>query len=644
MKESTSSQKHPIKNYALFSLIVLFSSFMHGCANHNKKHTGDSTQETIIVGKDYHSFANTDEVVIRHVTLNLNVDFDDQTITGNNWLFFKRKSPTAKSIVLDTRDLQINAVNTNTIEGMKPLKWRWGQKDKDLGTALIIDLPENDEQAIIIQYKTSPSASGLQWLKPEQTSEKKHPFLYSQSQAIHARSWIPLQDSPKVRQTYSANVKINRKLRAVMSAYNNPKATKKFSSFSFKMAQPIPSYLIALAVGDLHYRPISERSGVWAEPSIITEATKEFEDTEKMIQAGESLYGKYAWETYDLLILPPSFPFGGMENPRLSFITPTVIAGDKSLVSLIAHELAHSWSGNLVTNASWRDLWLNEGFTTYFESRITEVVNGNAVKNMEAVLSYQSLQKELKELEPRYQKMALDLRGQDPDDAFSSIPYDKGRMMLDWLEHSFGRQKFDDFIKTYFQHFAFQSINTEQFLIYLDEYLLKKYPNVVNLSEVKQWVYQPGLPNNAIIPTTDLFDKIDKDTDQWLNKKITVNDLPTKKWSTQQWLYFLNNLPENLSLKRMVELDQRYQLSTIKNTEIAHSWYLLSIKRDYKQAFEHMKPYLFKIGRRKLIVPLYRELAKNKNNKKWAQKVYQQARSGYHHLAQVTMDKIFNEQ
>ncbi len=618
-----------------YFFVFLFLFFNTAC-------THKTNNNEIITGNDYHSFANTNEVVITHVNLNLDLDFDNNTVQGSNEITFKRKSDNAKQIILDTRNLEIIKVSSINPNGIKlPINWTFGQTDDMLGTALHIDLPEDNNTHLLVEYKSSPDATGLQWLKPEQTSDKKYPFLFSQSEAIHARSWIPLQDSPKVRQTYSATITLNRNLRPVMSAYNDPKITKDAKVFKFDMPQAIPSYLIAIAVGNLHYKAISHRSGVWAEPSILDAATEEFSETEKMIQAGEALYGKYAWETYDLLILPSSFPFGGMENPRLSFITPTVIAGDKSLVSLIAHELAHSWSGNLVTNATWRDLWLNEGFTTYFESRITESVKGSSIKNMEAVLSYQSLIDDMNGLSEKDQMLALDLRGQDPDDAFTNVPYDKGRMLLDWLENKYGREIFDTFVKNYFNHFAFQSITTEDFMAYLEENLINKYPNKASIKQVEQWVYHAGIPKDAIIYATDAFKKIDGLSQQWIDGTLAIDQLPTGSWSTQEWLYFLNNLPEAFNLSNLEELDRTFDLTHSQNSEIAHIWYLLSIKQNYKIAYDSMRSYLIEVGRRKLIVPLYEEMIKTPENRIWGEEVYKQARSGYHSLAQGTIDKIF---
>ncbi|HHL32522.1 MAG TPA: hydrolase/aminopeptidase, partial [Oceanospirillales bacterium] len=571
-------------------LLLLTLVFTSSCQNSGDRQIQPQpVVKNIQVGKDYHSFANTDAVTINHIDLNLAVSFANNSIHGRNTIHFSRKKPEATTISLDSRNLSIIAVSSMNSEA---LKWQVGRKDALLGEEIIIELPKDDSHAFVIEYQTSPQATGLQWLTPAQTSDKKHPFLYSQSEAIHARSWIPLQDTPQVRQTYKATVTVDKKLRAVMSAYNNPETDIAAASFQFEMPQAIPSYLIALAVGNLQYQSIGPRSGVWAEPVLLQKAAHEFEDTEKMIQAGEALYGAYAWGTYDLLILPSSFPFGGMENPRLSFITPTVLAGDKSLVSLIAHELAHSWSGNLVSNATWRDLWLNEGFTSYFEARITEVVKGKDIKDMEAVLSYQAMREEMLELADKDQKLALDLRGQDPDDAFTEVPYNKGKMFLDWLESQYGREVFDSFIKNYFQHFTFQSITTENFVEYLSQNLLNKNPDIVSIEQVNEWIYHPGIPANAIIPTTSLFSDIDAISQQWLENKLTTKNIPTDQWTTQQWLYFLNNLPDNLTTDRMIQLDKTFDLSNIQNSEIAHIWFLLSIRYNYQPAFANLRKYL----------------------------------------------------
>src|SRR5262249_14285620 len=304
-------------------------------------------------------------------------------------------------------------------------------------------------QSVRVHYATGPQASGLLWLGRELTASKKHPFLYTQSEAIHARSWIPLQDSPGVRVTYSARLHTPAGMLAVMSATNDPKNPRN-GEHRFKLKQAIPPYLIALAVWDLAVGALRARAGVYAEPGVVKKAAAEFGDLEKMVEAVEELYGPYRWGRYDVLVLPPSFPFGGMENPRLTFLSPTVLAGDRSLVSLLAHELAHSWSGNLVSNATWSDFWLNEGFTVYLERRIVEKVYGEKRAAMEAVLGRRSLEREIADLKLSDQVLHIDLKGRDPDDGLTDIPYEKGALFLKHLEAAFGRTKFDAFLKSYF--------------------------------------------------------------------------------------------------------------------------------------------------------------------------------------------------
>jgi aminopeptidase N len=392
-------------------------------------------------GLDYHSFANTGDYRTTHIDLDFTVDFERRVLLGEARLHLDRQNEDNKPLVLDTRGLTIESVHAGQGDRLEDAPFSIGETSEDLGAPLTIEMPA-DATDVVIRYETSPDALALQWLAPEQTAGKRHPFLYTQAQSIHARSFIPLQDTPGVRITYDATVRTPPELRAVMSANNDPEAELD-GEFSFSMPQPIPPYLVALAVGDLEFRAMGDRTGVYAEKEILDAAAAEFADTEAMLETTEETFGPYRWDRYDLLILPPAFPIGGMEHPRLSFITPTVIAGDKSLVALIAHELAHSWSGNLVTNASWRDLWLNEGFTTYLTNRIMQAVFGDERYTMEMALGYSDLVDELPDLDDHDEALAVDLRGRDPDDVFTNIAYEKGSLFLYELEQAVGREAFD---------------------------------------------------------------------------------------------------------------------------------------------------------------------------------------------------------
>ncbi len=577
-------------------------------------------------GLDSHSYANPEQVKIRNINLELSGDFDKKVMSGTAELEYEKVDSSASTLIVDTRDLTINSITANG----NAVKYTLREAVAHMGAALEITLP-SDGSSVTVDYATSPQASGVQWLTPAQTAGKKHPFLFTQAQATHARSFIPLQDSPMVRVTYNATIRTPKELLAVMSALNDPDAIRD-GEYSFSMPQPIPSYLIALGVGDLQFKAMGERTGVYAEPSMLDSAAKEFEDTESMLIATEKRYGPYSWDRYDLLILPPSFPFGGMENPRLSFITPTVIAGDKSLVSLIAHELAHSWSGNTVTNATWRDLWLNEGFTTYLTYRIMEIVYGSDRFDQEAVLGYQDLQADVEALPDGDEILAIDLRGRDPDDVFSNIPYEKGALFLREIEHAIGRDNFDAFLKQYFKHFAFQSITTDQFIAYLQETLLKQYSDKLNMARINQWIFEAGIPEGAPVPQSNAFEVVDTARSGWLEGKMKAADIETSDWTVHQWLFFLNNMPEKMSAEQMLNLDTAFKLTQSSNNEIAHAWLMHVVNNWYEPALPRLHNYLTSIGRNKLVKPLYRELSKTEQGKALGKKAFDQAKAGYHPL------------
>ena len=587
-----------------------------------------------------HSYAQPDQVVVTHLDLDLKLDFPHRELDGQATLKLDWKNPQAPSLVLDTRDLKIAKIESLGANGQTaPLSYVLAPSDKQLGSKLTIATPNHPTQVRIV-YTTSPAASGLQWLTPAQTADKKQPFMFSQSESIHARSWVPLQDSPAIRFTYTAHVKAPKQTRVVMSALNDANHPLN-GDYTFDQPHPIPSYLLAIGAGDIAVKETGPRSAIYAEPSVVGKAAHEFEDTEKMIATAEKLYGPYRWGRYDILVLPASFPYGGMENPNMTFATPTVLVGDKSLVSLVAHELAHSWSGNLVTAASWRDIWLNEGVTTYVQGRITEALYGKSQADEEALLDARALQKEIGAMPTNSQKLAPDPRGIDADDSLSDVAYSKGSWFLRTLEQRFGRATFDDYLKGYFNHFAFQSITTEQMLAYMKPNLIEKYPGKMSMAEVNDWVYGSAIPKDAPLPDSARFDKIDQQRSAFLAGTLDADKLDAKGWNTQEWMYFLNRLPDVTPLAKIQQIDAAWHLTGTPNAEIGMRWYTHAIAAGDKAVWPAAADHMTRIGRLYLTLPLYQALAATSAGLTYAEQVYAKAKSGYHPLTQQAVEAIF---
>ncbi|PRP96381.1 M1 family metallopeptidase [Enhygromyxa salina] len=640
------------------------------------------TPSLLAAGPDPHSFSRPDQVRVVHVGLNWVVDFDAQTLTGDAVLLLDRVDKTAP-LVLDSRDLDIKQAYAMTLDaspgplgapelgldqvrnapgdadaaGWVETSWEVGNTESSFGAPIFIDLPP-EANAVKLRYATRPGATGLQWLEAQQTAGKQASYLYSQSQAIHARSWMPSQDSPGVRATWDAVVVVPRKYTAVMAAEQLGELSSEAGeageagdgatrAFRFVMPQKVPAYLIALAVGDLERREVGPRTAVWADPTVVAAAADEFADMEAMLTEAEHLYGDYAWGRYDVLVLPPAFPFGGMENPRLTFLTPTLLAGDRSLVSVIAHELAHSWSGNLVTNKTWGDLWLNEGFTVYFERRIIEQIYGTERAAIEAVIGKRELVDELTDPEqmgdkPDFQRLAQDLRGIDPDQAFSGVPYEKGALLLVALEHAYGREVFDEFLRKWFTTHAFGSVSTPDFIDFVGIELVGKHPVLDGHHHppLAEWIDGAGLPDDAPEPSAEPLDLVQAEAERFGAGELQAKEIRAKGWTPWHWLHFLRSLPPAAGAEQMGELDQAFELTKSSNAEILGEWLEMAARHRYEPAYARMESFLIEVGRRKFLTPIYRALTQTPEGWKQANAIYAKARPGYHSISRATLDSL----
>jgi aminopeptidase N len=588
------------------------------------------------------SYARYNEVRTTALHLDLKADFGRKTLAGYAELTLNWLDKNARTLVLDTRQLSIARVQVQTASGgWAPASYMLDKADPKKGQALRISLRDQPNK-VRIYYHTAPTASALQWLTPAQTLSGKRPFMFSQSEPIDARSWVPVQDTPAVRFTYTARVAAPNGMRVVMSAENDQRGTGK-GGWTFRMPQPIPSYLLAIAIGELQVRNLGARSAVYAEPGRIEAAAFELADTEKMIAAAESLYGAYRWGRYDMLVAPPSFPIGGMENPRMTFLTPTMIAGDRSLNDLIAHELAHSWSGNLVTNASWKHWWLNEGFTTYVTTRVVESLYGSEVADMNLQVEQEEAIASLKEIPVA--KQALLTR--DPDvnpDTYTDegLAYPKGAWFLRTLEQRAGREVFDPFLRGWFDQHAFQSVTTEQFLAYLRANLLDKHPEIMTQAELDEWLYGAGIPASAKRVVSQRFVAVDAQRDAWLKGEQATADLTARGWTAMEWMHFLNDIDNKANATQLRELDQTFGLRTSRNNEIAYRFYLAAVHANY-DVRQQLNDFLMSVGRQKFVVPLYGALLKNPNQAAWARDLFAKARPRYHPETQASVAKLLKK-
>ncbi|XP_033208757.1 leukotriene A-4 hydrolase isoform X3 [Belonocnema kinseyi] len=570
---------------------------------------------------DPSSFSRPDLVAVTHTHLQLSVNFEKKILEGHVILDAERKDETTDSLILDVRNLTL--INVTNCQDDSKLEYSVGETIS-YGSKLSIKLPNipeskdgNTRYKIKIQYQTSPKATALQWLDPKQTSGGKHPYVFSQCQAIHARSMLPCQDTPGLKTTYSAEIKAPMWATVLMSAlHNGTEDVENFSKLSkFHQPVPTPSYLIAIAVGSLVSKRVGPRSSVWAEKELIEQSAYEFAETDTMLRTAEEICGPYVWGVYDLLVLPPSFAYGGMENPCLTFVTPALLAGDRSLASVIAHEISHSWTGNLVTNANFEHFWLNEGFTMFIEFKIDGRMFGEKVRQFSALMGLSELKDALKSMSPEFTKLVVNLDGVDPDDAFSRVPYMKGHTFLYYLEELLGGPKeFEPFLRSYFETFKYKSIVTSDWKDYLYKYFSNK-TQLLDSVDWDTWLNKPGMP--PVIPNynTDLLNACTNLAEKWVswdeNTASTFVKSDITDLTPSQRIQFLTVLFEDdtvLPIKKLQKMQEAYDFDSVQNAEIKLMWIRLALKSRWEPKVAEALDFVSKVGRMKYVRPIYRDL------------------------------------
>ena len=613
------------------------------------------------------SMSNFDQVKVVSQHLNLSADFSKKELSGTCTYTLARadakSTASIKHLILDVRTLVINSVTVNSTAAKFSLKKSVNEDAFGFGLHIPLDAIKDwsakSQNTVTVDYHTTPQSEAIQWLSASQTLGKKHPYLFTQCQAIHARSLLPCQDTPAVKSSYSATITTPAPLRALMSAVNDESKSTQDSSkgtntWGFKQAIPVPSYLIALAIGNLKSKSVGKVCAVWSEPEILDECAKEFEDTEKFLESAESFLIPYQWGRYDLLILPPSFPYGGMENPCLTFVTPTLLAGDKSLVDVIAHEAAHSWSGNLVTNCSWEHFWLNEGFTMYVQRRILAHFENDAkydqrVKEQEfdALVDLKALKENVYDfgVDHEFTKLIPDLTGKDPDDAFSSVPYEKGYNFLFYLKGLVGGYKvMDGFLKAYFTKFKFQCITSGD----MKDFFLSYFAKTVSKEKLDSidwdgWMFKPGMPLVKNQFDTSISSMVNKLTTQWTEGNWEAcSDKDIAKWTTMAKMYFLQQLQEvdgGFSHSVLGQMDKLYSFTATRNAEIRYRWLNLCLINDYKPVYGEVVKFISEQGRMKFVRPLYKALAKAKGGEKLAKDTFNKVKDSYHLITSKMVHK-----
>ena len=593
--------------------------------------------------EDISSYSNFNEIIQKELDIDISLDFEKKQMIGKMDINYEIINQEISKIILDLKGPEIVSVEyiqkDEEGEDLKSIKLNYeiyseNEFKDSLGTPLIIYLDniknnkEVDYKKIIelktllirIQFITTEKCTGIQFLTKEQTYTKKYPFMFTQCEAIQCRSLFPVQDSPSVKSTYKVTTSIESPLTflfggIIKTKYYDSNTKKNITLFEQNI--PIPSYLVAFVAGELEYGRISERCGVWTEVGLCKKACNEFKDAETYIKiAEEYLDHPYEWEVYNLLVLPFSFPYGGMENPNLTFVTPALLAGDRSMSNVIGHEISHSWTGNLVTNKNWKNFWVNEGFTTFMERKLDSALLGEDMENLEAIVGNNELIADIKLLgeDSEYTKLSADYGGNDPDDGFSTAPYEKGYQFLIYIEKLIGKDVFKEVMQKYIKKYRLKSVDHTAFKGVLEEVIKEKFKEkadeIIGKIDWEKWLYEKGIPKYTNEFSSEYLKDAEKLAEDFLNEKED-NETVLKKfkeWHTNVKLAFLNYLSEHKdkineticqNLKKKLNLAEEY------NSEIKYMWYLLALDKKIESEIPNIKKFLETHGRLKYIRPIY---------------------------------------
>ena len=624
--------------------------------------------------EDVNTYSNFQEIIQKIVDLDVSIDFDNKSMFGTVKTTYEILNPSLENIILDLHGPEISSVYLiNEDDEQIKLEYNIYDKNEDkeaLGTPLVINLSSlknidkkeyenifNKKKIIIsIDFRTNENCNGIQYLTKEQTHTKSYPFMFTQCEAILCRTLFPIQDTPSVKSIYKVKTSISPPLTFLFggilkSHYYDCASKKKINHFEQNI--PIPSYLVAFVAGELEYAKISNRCGVWTEKGLSTLAAKEFIDAEKYIEIAEKyLNHPYEWKIYNILVLPFSFPFGGMENPNLTFVTPALLAGDRSMSNVIGHEISHSWTGNLVTNKNWKNFWVNEGFTKFMERKLDKILLGEEMAKLESIVGNNSLISAIKMYgeDSHFTSLSPDYTGIDPDDGFSSIPYEKGYQFLCYLEEKVGEEDFQQIMGNYIERYKYKSVDWTDFKTVFEEYVNKKYEGrnarkILNVIDWNKWVTEKGFPSYQMEFKSKYTEEVEQLLNKFINKEDNIENARKifKEWHTNVKLVFLEKILKNLeNFEESIILEIKKQLNLVEeyNDDVKAIWYEITLQKGMKEEIENIMNFLKTHGRLKYLKPLYFSWIKLDFNS--AKIFFEENKVIYHPIARRLIQNKFN--